>query len=158
MPTVFYWSRPRATTRRAASRIGAFASRAPLRDANHELRAVLLQWRFLILPKLPPEAHMAEIQPFRAFRYDTNRVPLEKALTQPYDKITPTMQEQYYAASPYNLIAVEKGRAGAGDTPENNAYTRAGNKIKEWIAEKVLVQDSAPAIYVYSQEYFVPGT
>ena len=102
---------------------------------------------------------MAEIQPFRAFRYDTNRVPLDKALTQPYDKITPTMQEHYYAASPYNLIAIEKGRSAATRIrPTNNVYTRAGKKIKEWIAEKVLVRDAAPDIYVYSQDYLVPGT
>jgi len=101
---------------------------------------------------------MAEIQPFRALRYDTNRVPLEKVLTQPYDKITPAMQEHYYAASPYNLIAIEKGRAAANDSPGNDVYTRAGQKVREWIAEKILAQDAAPAIYAYSQEYLVPGT
>jgi uncharacterized protein (DUF1015 family) len=101
---------------------------------------------------------MAEIQPFRAFRYDTNRVSLEKVLTQPYDKITPAMQEKYYAESPYNLIAIEKGRAGVDDTPENNVYTRAAQKIQQWIADKILVQDTAPNFYVYAQEYFVPGT
>jgi uncharacterized protein (DUF1015 family) len=101
---------------------------------------------------------MAEIQPFRAFRYDTNRVPLEKALTQPYDKITPAMQEHYYAASPYNLIAIEKGRTAASDSPENNVYMRAEQKVREWIVEKILVQDAASGIYVYSQEYLVPGT
>ncbi|HXQ26309.1 MAG TPA: DUF1015 domain-containing protein [Candidatus Acidoferrales bacterium] len=101
---------------------------------------------------------MAEIQPFRAYRYNTNRVALADVLTQPYDKITPAMQERYYAASPYNLIAVEKGRVAPDDTPENSVYTRAARKIDEWIAEKILVQDAAPAIYVYSQEFEVPGT
>jgi uncharacterized protein (DUF1015 family) len=120
--------------------------------------ARLVQSVFLKLRRLPPEAHMAEIQPFRAYRYDTNRVPLEKVLTQPYDKITAAMQEQYYAASPYNLIAIEKGRAAANDTLENNVYTRAGQKVREWIAQKILLQDAAPGIYVYSQEYLVPGT
>jgi uncharacterized protein (DUF1015 family) len=107
---------------------------------------------------LASEAHMAEIHSFRAFRYDTNRVSLEQVLTQPYDKITPAMQERYYAASPYNLIAIEKGKSFPDDTAQNNVYTRAGKKIEEWIAEKILVQDAAPMIYVYSQEYFVPGT
>ena len=101
---------------------------------------------------------MAEIQPFRAFRYDTNRVALDKVLTQPYDKISPAMQQQYYAASPYNLIAIEKGQPTAQDSPQNNVYTRAGQKIREWIAEKILVRDAAPCIYAYSQEYLVPGT
>ena len=57
---------------------------------------------------------MAEIRPFRAYRYDTNRVALKDVLTQPYDKITPEMQERYYAASPYNLIVIEKGSQHRG--------------------------------------------
>lgn len=105
-----------------------------------------------------PEAQMAEIHPFRAFRYDSNRVSLDQVLTQPYDKITPAMQERYYAASPYNLIAIEKGKVFPDDTPQSNVYTRAAQKLEEWIAEKILVQDAAPSIYVYSQEYLVPGT
>jgi uncharacterized protein (DUF1015 family) len=101
---------------------------------------------------------MAEIQPFRAYRYDTNRVALKDVLTQPYDKITPAMQEQYYAASPYNLIAVEKGRVSPDDSPANNVYARAAHTIDEWIADKILVQDPAPGIYIYAQEFVVPGT
>jgi uncharacterized protein (DUF1015 family) len=101
---------------------------------------------------------MAEIQPFRAYRYNTNRVALKDVLTQPYDKITPAMQEAYYAASPYNLIAIEKGRTFPDDTAANSVYTRAAATIDEWIASKALVQDAVPAIYIYSQEFTVPGT
>ena len=101
---------------------------------------------------------MAEIQPFRAYRYDTNRVALKDVLTQPYDKISPEMQDRYYAASPYNLITIEKGRVLPGDSDTNNVYTRAAKKVDEWIAEKILAQDAAPNIYIYSQEFLVPGT
>jgi uncharacterized protein (DUF1015 family) len=101
---------------------------------------------------------MAEIQPFRAYRYDAKRVALKDVLTQPYDKISPQMQEKYYKASPYNLIPVEKGKSFENDSPENNVYTRAAQKVRDWVEEKVLVQDAAPAIYVYSQEFQVPGT
>jgi uncharacterized protein (DUF1015 family) len=101
---------------------------------------------------------MADIQPFRAFRFDPRRVALQNVLTQPYDKITPAMQERYYGASPYNLIAVEKGRVSPDDSVENSVYTRAAAKLREWIAEKIVVQDGEPSIYVYSQEFLVPGT
>ncbi|HEX4075207.1 MAG TPA: DUF1015 domain-containing protein [Candidatus Acidoferrales bacterium] len=101
---------------------------------------------------------MAEIQPFRAYRYDTNRVAPSDVLTQPYDKISPAMQERYYEVSPYNLITIEKGRALPGDSPENNVYTRAAEAIDEWIADRILRRDSTPAIYVYSQDFEVPGT
>src|SRR5271163_2426456 len=103
-------------------------------------------------------ASMADIQPFRAFRYNTDRVALKDVLTQPYDKITPAMQQRYYAASPYNLIAIEKGLAQPGDSPQNNVYTRAAQKLEEWIAEKILAQHAAASMYVYSQEYLGPGT
>jgi uncharacterized protein (DUF1015 family) len=101
---------------------------------------------------------MSEIQPFRAFRYNTTRVALNQVVTQPYDKITPAMQERYYAASPYNLIAIEKGRVLPDDTPEQNVYTRAAAKLGEWIEQRILVRDATPAVYVYAQEYDVPGT
>jgi len=101
---------------------------------------------------------MAEIRPFRAFRYDTNRVALKDVLTQPYDKITPAMQERYYAASPHNLIAIEKGNALPDDSPQNNVYTRAAQKLEEWIAKKILLRDAVASMYLYSQDYFLPGT
>ena len=37
-------------------------------------------------------------------------------------------------------------------------YTRAAAKLDEWIAAKILVQDRTPSIYVYAQDYLVPGT
>jgi uncharacterized protein (DUF1015 family) len=101
---------------------------------------------------------MAQVYPFRAFRYNPAQAPFERVLTQPYDKISPAMQEKYYAADPHNLIVVEKGRAYPSDTPQNNLYTRAAKAIEDWISTQVLVQDPAPSFYVYTQEYTVPGT
>jgi uncharacterized protein (DUF1015 family) len=100
---------------------------------------------------------MAEIFPFPAYRYSPARVRLDDVLTQPYDKIPPELQEQYYACSPYNLIPIEKGRSFSGDTPDNNVYTRAAEALRAWTAEGILVHDPAPSIYVYTQEYAVPG-
>ena len=101
---------------------------------------------------------MALVQPFRAFRYSPALAPFDKVLTQPYDKISPAMQEKYYAADPHNLIAVEKGRILKEETPENNVYSRAAASLNSWIAEHVIQQDPAPAFYAYAQEYVVPGT
>lgn len=101
---------------------------------------------------------MADIFPFRAYRYNTAVVDPAKVLTQPYDKITPAMAEKYAAASPYNLIPIEKGKTFADDTPEFNVYTRAEKTLEEWIRANVIVQDAAPSIYAYFQEYTVPGS
>ena len=101
---------------------------------------------------------MAQVFPFRAFRYNPARAPFERVLTQPYDKISPAMQEKYYVADPHNLIAVEKGRANSDDTPQNNVYTRAAASLEDWIHEGIVRQDPASSFYAYSQEYNVPGT
>src|SRR5580765_7675240 len=101
---------------------------------------------------------MAEIFPFRAYRYNAARVDPAKVLTQPYDKITPDMAEKYAAASPYNLIPVEKGKTLPDDTSDNNVYTRAAKVLDDWIRAGVIKQDAAPSLYAYFQEYTEPGT
>ncbi|HET7258739.1 MAG TPA: DUF1015 domain-containing protein, partial [Candidatus Acidoferrum sp.] len=101
---------------------------------------------------------MAQVHPFQAFRYNPQRVSFERVLTQPYDKISPAMQESYYAADSHNLISVEKGRVLPQDSPQNNVYTRAAASLESWIREGVVVQDPVPSFYAYSQEYTVPGT
>jgi len=101
---------------------------------------------------------MATVYPFRAYRYNPSVAAFDRVLTQPYDKITPAMQGNYYAADPHNLISIEKGRTMEGDAREHNVYTRAAVTLKKWIVEKAVVQDLAPAFYAYTQEYDVPGT
>jgi len=101
---------------------------------------------------------MAKVFPFRAFRYNPAHTPFEHVLTQPYDKISPAMQDKYYAANPHNLIAVEKGRVHPSDGPGNNVYTRAAAAIQEWIRSGIVVQDPSASFYGYTQEYTVPGT
>ena len=100
---------------------------------------------------------MARIFPFQAYCYDPSKVCPDDVLTQPYDKISPEMQERYYAASPYNLIPVEKGKSFPTDSPANNVYSRAAQSLNQWIDQGILLQDSSSGIYVYAQEYVAPG-
>jgi uncharacterized protein (DUF1015 family) len=101
---------------------------------------------------------MARIYPFRALRYDPSRVNMEDVVTQPYDKITPAMQERYYQASPYNLVRVILGKQYPNDTDEENVYTRAAETLRTWRREHILAEESEPALYGYSQTYTVPHT
>ncbi len=101
---------------------------------------------------------MANIQPFQAYRYTSRAGEPARLVTQPYDKITPAMQDRYYEASPYNLVRVILGKHLAGDTEEENVYSRAADTLKEWRKEGVLKEEAEPAIYGYSQTYTVPHT
>jgi uncharacterized protein (DUF1015 family) len=101
---------------------------------------------------------MAQVHPFRALRYNPDRVSFDRVLTQPYDKISAPAQERYYASDPHNLIAVEKGRSFSTDTPADNVYTRAAAALQNWMHETIVQQDHAASFYSYSQEYTVPGS
>ena len=100
---------------------------------------------------------MADIHPFRALRYDLQRVPASQVVTQPYDKITPDMQQRYYAASPYNLVRIILGRREPSDSASNNVYSRAAAYARDWRAESVFRQDSDPSVYAYSQTFTAPS-
>jgi len=120
-----------------------------------------------IYPGETPKS-MARIYPFRALRYDTSLVRMEDVVTQPYDKITPQMQQRYYERSPYNLVHVILGKHEPGDTePQeflpageraHNVYTRAAQYLRNWRTEKILLEEAEPALYGYSQTYTVPNT
>lgn len=100
---------------------------------------------------------MADILPFRALRYDLGRVAAEKVVTQPYDKITPAMQDRYYDASPYNLVRIILGRSQPADTLGENVYTRAASFSRDWKSQGILREDPKPSIYAYSQAFTAPS-
>jgi uncharacterized protein (DUF1015 family) len=101
---------------------------------------------------------MAEILPFRALRYNPQKISdLAAVVTQPYDKISADMQTRYYDLSPHNLVRIIRGRTRPGDNPSDNVYVRASRDLGEWVKAGVLVSEAQPAIYPYYQEYEVPG-
>jgi uncharacterized protein (DUF1015 family) len=100
---------------------------------------------------------MAIISPFRAWRYDPERVPVRQVVTQPYDKITPAMQERYYQASPYNLVRIILGKRLPGDGEAENVYTRSAASLQNWRQTGILRRDPEPSIYRYSQTFVMPG-
>ena len=101
---------------------------------------------------------MAIISPFRAWRYNPERVPVQQAVTQPYDKITPAMQDRYYEASPYNLVRIILGRRQPEDSDSENVYTRSAASFENWRQTGILRQDSEPSLYRYSQTFTIPSS
>ncbi len=101
---------------------------------------------------------MARIYPFRATRYNPTAVRIEDVVTQPYDKITPAMQQVYYGRSPYNLVRIILGLPELFDEPgTNDVYTRAARDFTEWRQNGILQTDNEPSIFAYAQRFQVPG-
>jgi uncharacterized protein (DUF1015 family) len=101
---------------------------------------------------------MARIYPFRALRYNPSMVRVEDVVTQPYDKITPAMQQAYYQRSIYNLVRIILGLPELFDEPgSNDVYTRAARDFADWRRMGVLAQEKDACIFAYSQRFTVPG-
>lgn len=79
-------------------------------------------------------------------------------MTQPYDKISPEMQQRYLQLSPYNLVRVILGPKEESDAETNNVYTRAAGYVDSWTREGILAKDSEPGMYAYFQEFVLPDT
>jgi uncharacterized protein (DUF1015 family) len=77
-------------------------------------------------------------------------------VTQPYDKISPAMQDRYYDANPSNLVRIILGRREAADGASNSVYTRAAAYGKEWLAQGILKRDTQRSLYAYSQYFTAP--
>jgi uncharacterized protein (DUF1015 family) len=100
---------------------------------------------------------MAKIYPFRSLRYAIEKIPIDKVVTQPYDKISKEMQERYYASHPNNIVRIVFGRSTREDSASDNVYTRAAAYLKEWRELGILEQRPEPAFYVYFQRFHVSG-
>lgn len=97
---------------------------------------------------------MADVRPFRGLRYNTLQTgDLSAIICPPYDAITPLQQEEFYLSSPYNMVRLELGRTEVDDTESENVHTRAGQQLRNWRSERVLVQEKRPAFYLLEQTY-----
>jgi uncharacterized protein (DUF1015 family) len=89
---------------------------------------------------------LAEIKPFRALRYDTERAGrLEDLVAPPYDVIGPEERDRYLQQSQYNVVHLT--------LPDSEE--QAGRTFRDWRAEKVVTEE-APAFWALSQDYVGP--
>lgn len=95
---------------------------------------------------------MAKVVPFKGLRYNTERFAnLDDVTAPPYDIISDEEQRELYTKNEHNIIRIDYGMEFDTDTDENNRYKRAGDTLRRWIDEEVLVREQASAIYIYEQ-------
>ena len=90
---------------------------------------------------------MANVHPFRPWRYTPKAGPLEQLATQPYDTIPPALEAAYRASGPHNLVSL---------ILPGQDYAGAAARLDQWIADGILAQDDVPALYVYEQRFRLP--
>lgn len=97
---------------------------------------------------------MAEIAPFRGFRYDTSVVgKLDEVVSPPYDVISSDDRIYYHRRHPKNFVRLVLGEEFDSDDDRENRFTRARRYLEQWSSDGTLKQDDRPAIYVYQQMF-----
>lgn len=100
---------------------------------------------------------MAEIYPFRGITYSSQRVgAVDNAVSQPYDKISPRMAEEYLHRSPYNIARVILSAPEGSDLQAH--FRGVADTFNSWLTEGILVPGAMPRLYPYYQTYRIPGT
>ncbi|MDR2642906.1 MAG: DUF1015 domain-containing protein [Planctomycetaceae bacterium] len=99
-----------------------------------------------------------EIQPFIGYRYNLEKINrLDDVVAPPYDVIDDKLQDELYSRHPNNVVRLILNRISPTDSAENNRYVRASKILSDWIADKILVKETSPSIYVYHQVFEFEG-
>ena len=93
---------------------------------------------------------MAEIKPFRGWRYNQDTIEDICELTSPLFDVATEKQKSALYCNPCNSIHLS---IPAGDQPARNAL----EAFTKWQAEGTIRRDPEPGIYVYYQYYKLPG-
>jgi uncharacterized protein (DUF1015 family) len=97
---------------------------------------------------------MAQVHPFRGWRYDVAQVgELSDVTCPPYDVIDGEFQERLYEQHPCNVIRLELNRDEPGDAGPDEKYRRAADFLKRWIHQGVLIQEHEDSLYAYHQVF-----
>src|SRR3989339_1073295 len=100
---------------------------------------------------------MAEIYPFRGITFNRERTgPVDQVVTQPYDKISPSMLEAYLKKSQYNIARIIASAPEGADLERH--FAGVAEKFSTWLNEGVLTRNKKPCLYPYFQTYRVPGS
>jgi uncharacterized protein (DUF1015 family) len=98
------------------------------------------------------------IRPFKAVVYNSKKIKnISKVVAPPYDIIPPGMQDDLYRTHENNVVRLILGKVLNSDTETDNRYTRAASDFEAWLKAGVLIEDSIPAIYIYTQTYTYEG-
>jgi uncharacterized protein (DUF1015 family) len=101
---------------------------------------------------------MADVLPFRGWRYDVAQVgELSDVTCPPYDVIDQAFQDRLYQQHPCNVIRLELNRDEPGDTGPGDRYRRAADFLRHWQQEGVLLHEREDALYVYHQVFDADG-
>jgi uncharacterized protein (DUF1015 family) len=89
---------------------------------------------------------VAELRPFTALRYDTERAgPLDSLVAPPYDVLSDAQRDEYLAKSPFNVVHLT--------LPDSEE--QAGHDFRAWREDGIL-REEEPSFWALEQDYVGP--
>src|SRR5213080_458151 len=98
------------------------------------------------------QPEMPIIRPFRAIRYAAG-TDLSDVTAPAYDVVAPQERAELAARHPHNIIGVTLETDRAHDDAQANKYTRAARRLRDWLAEGVLVRDGQERLHLYRLDH-----
>ena len=98
---------------------------------------------------------MTQTRPFRAVRFDVDRVDLGRVIVPPYDVIAADEREGFFERDPHNAIRLELTRDVADEAGTDYAFV--GETFERWQREGALLRDDVPGFYVMRQTFEAPS-
>jgi uncharacterized protein (DUF1015 family) len=96
---------------------------------------------------------MADVQAFRALRYDLAVVgSLQSVIAPPYDVIDPEQRAALAARSSHNVVNIDLPEPPLG----GDAYEEAARLLDLWKRQGALTRDASPALWALQQDYTGP--
>ncbi len=90
---------------------------------------------------------MPRFEPFTALRYAIDD--LESVIAPPYDVLSEADVDELESRSEHNIVHVDVPRERDGD----GRYRAAGDRLRSWIADGVMVRDDEPSFTVYRMSF-----
>lgn len=99
---------------------------------------------------------MAEVKPFKGVLYNSKQInDLAEVIAPPYDVISSSYRDDLYQRHPNNVIRLILGKSEPEDTDVNDLHKRSANHFRQWLANDILIHDSAEAFYLTNVEFNV---
>ena len=97
---------------------------------------------------------MTDVRPFRALRYDPERVDLSSVVVPPYDVISPDERRAFWESDPHSAIRLILTKDAEREASAD--YADVAETLARWQAEGALVRDAQPALYGLRQRFVAP--
>ena len=101
---------------------------------------------------------MANIKPFKGYRYNTEKVGDMSTVIAPTKyNMGDEERSSYYDRNEYNAVRIFDGKEYDDDSENSNKHTRAADYLETWISNDVLMRDGEETIYLYEETVTLHG-